>query len=146
MFSRTGLTKGEFTALFFRSEDRERQWRKLNRKKECVKIRRMRNLYMKLKEGREKLAADKQKGNTYGSGMMMGTELLTGQPTKKAKKNNVGRCRHCNLDSHMRVSSGLCPKNPKNITKEKGELHKKHRCKYLTIMCNEQGIPVLTLP
>jgi hypothetical protein len=118
LFAKTGLTKGECAALFFWSEDKERQWRKLYRKKESVKIRRMRDLYIKLKEGRDKQAQDRMKGHAYRTNMMMDGDADDIEPIrKKAKRRNDGCCCHCGGDTHKRITSILCPNNPSNLAK-----------------------------
>jgi hypothetical protein len=53
LFALTGieLREDDITSLFLRAKDSDKLWRQLHRRKESVKINRMRHLYQKLKKG-----------------------------------------------------------------------------------------------
>jgi hypothetical protein len=72
VFERTGIGtfKDDITGLFLRKEDADKLWRKLRRRKESVKIERMRELCRDLKEGVRKQAADNRKEMSCKAGMM----------------------------------------------------------------------------
>ncbi len=57
LFKRVGIRwKTEFTRPYLRSENKQKGWRKLNRKKTHVKIVRMRRVYRKIREGTNKFS------------------------------------------------------------------------------------------
>jgi hypothetical protein len=121
VFERTGIEMSEddITGYFLRKEDADKLWRTQYRRKENVKIERMRSQYRKLKEGVEKLKADNRKGLTYDSGMMGpagedGEETQQQQQKGKRGKSNA-TCKHCGIKGHQRISSLQCLKNPKNL-------------------------------
>ena len=126
VFERTGIEvkEDDITGLFLRKEDADKLWRKHRRRKEDVKIARMRDHYRKVKEGVAKLKADNAKALSYAAGMMgpdAGDESelpqLQRQQQQKGKtpKGSV-TCRHCGIRGHQRTSSFQCLKNPKNLT------------------------------
>jgi hypothetical protein len=72
VISLTGIKmcEDDITNLFLRSEDSEKLWRTLPRRKETVKITRMQTLYKKLRDGVAKLTVDNAKAVAYETGMM----------------------------------------------------------------------------
>jgi hypothetical protein len=95
LFTLTGLLPGgECNLLHLRSEDKEQMWRCNNRKKDSVKISWMRNLYIKLREGRERLVMDNAKYLRFESEMMGPTgggvtgTTSNNKPSEKAKEKN----------------------------------------------------------
>jgi hypothetical protein len=64
------MCEDDITNLFLRSEDSEKLWRKVHRRKETVKITRMQTLYKKLRDGVAKLKVDNAKALAYKTGMM----------------------------------------------------------------------------
>jgi ribosomal protein L37AE/L43A len=114
------LQTDDITSLFLRSEDQDKLWRKLHRRKEGYKITRMRKQYKKLREGVEKLKSDNAKELSYESGMMGPAGAEEGEVQKKGPRRGPRRsqakhpCPHCGSTTHSRKSSSLCPANPKN--------------------------------
>jgi hypothetical protein len=124
VFALTGIkmTDDDITNLFLRSEDSQKLWRSLHRKRQDVKVSRMRTLYQKLKSGVEKLKVDNAKSWGYKSGMMGpgGSDEEHSRRPKKTKKNDKEKpiCSHCGSSTHSRRTSRECPANIKNL-KEK---------------------------
>jgi hypothetical protein len=122
VFERTGIQSSEedITGCFLRKEDADKLWRKLSRRRENVKIERMRKHCRKMKEGVEKLVADNGKDLAYGPGMM-GPAGEESDPTQKEKRLQSWRekstkiCGHYSITGHVRTSSKFCLKNPKNV-------------------------------
>ena len=121
VFSRTGIEvlEDDITSLFLRKEDADKLWRQLSRRKENVKIARMRDQYRKLRDGVAKLKADNTKALSYGQGMMgpgmQETEEEQQQQQQKGRKRkSTGSCPHCGSTGHRRKTSKDCPKNPNN--------------------------------
>jgi hypothetical protein len=67
---RSGLSLGNFTALYLRAEDKMRKWRRRHQKKLYVKKTPMMKFYKRLRDGGIQLAQDIEKELSYGSGMM----------------------------------------------------------------------------
>jgi hypothetical protein len=125
LFERSGidLRDDDITSLYLRKEDADKLWRKLHRRKESVKICRMRHQYKKLRDGVAKLAADNAKALGYRSGMMGpgGEDGGEQQQTQGGQRRNGGQkppCNHCGSTTHSRRTSKHCPENPKNKTAE----------------------------
>jgi hypothetical protein len=122
MFERTGIQSSEedITGCFLRKEDADKLWRKLSRRRENVKIERMRKHCRKMKEGVDKLVADTRKDLACGPGMM-GPAGEESDPTQKEKRLQSRRekstkiCGHCGITGHVRTSSKFCFKNLKNV-------------------------------
>jgi hypothetical protein len=109
IFELTGIPieLDDITSLFLRDEDAKKLWRKVHRRKEGIKIIRMREQYRRLREGVEKLKADNAKALGYQPGMM-GPGGNEGDPQCEQQRRP---CKHCGFMSHSRISSKKCPKN-----------------------------------
>jgi hypothetical protein len=68
--TRIPIKLDDITSLFLRDEDADKLWRKVHRRKEGIKIIRMREQYCRLWEGVEKLKANNAKALGYQPGMM----------------------------------------------------------------------------
>jgi hypothetical protein len=78
----------------------------------------MRGHYIKLREGREKLAIDIKKNLTYRSGMMGPGGTNNNKPPSVKERNN-DQCSRCGLDAHQQMTSILlCPKSLQNLGKK----------------------------
>jgi hypothetical protein len=109
VFELTGIPieLDDITSLFLRDEDADKLWRKVHRRKEGIKIIRMREQYRRLREGVDKLKADNARALGYQPGMM-GPGGNEGDPQCKKQRR---ACKHCGFMSHSRISSRKCPKN-----------------------------------
>jgi hypothetical protein len=119
VFERTGIGMfdNDITGLFLRKEDADKLWRKLRRRKESVKIERMRKLYRDLKEGVRKQVADNRKEMSYEAGMMGpdGEEQPQQQQQKRRRRKSTATCQYCGVVGHERTTSSQCLKNPKTL-------------------------------
>jgi hypothetical protein len=119
VFERTGIGifDNDITGLFLRKEDADKLWRKLRRRKESVKIERMRKLYRDLKEGVRKQVADNRKEMSYEAGMMGpdGEEQPQQQQQKRRRRKSTATCQYCGVVGHERTTSSQCLKNPKTL-------------------------------
>jgi hypothetical protein len=72
VFELTGIPieLDDITSLFLQDEDADKLWRKAHRRKEGIKIIRMREQHHRLREGVEKLKADNARALGYQPGMM----------------------------------------------------------------------------
>ena len=119
VFALTGVTLrvDDITSLFLRKEDQDKLWRKQHRRKEGVKIIRMRKQYKKLRDGVEKLKADNLRAFSYGSGMTgpgaEGVEVRQQGPSRKPRSKQKHPCPHCGSTTHSQKSSTVGPANPK---------------------------------
>jgi hypothetical protein len=118
VFTLTGIEMEEddITSLFFGQEDSSKLWKKEHRRKESVKVTRMRMLYQKLKDGVAKLKVDNSKALGYSSGMMGpdgSNEEHGRRPKNRCVVGQKPDCPHCGRSSHSRKTSKQCPFNPK---------------------------------
>ena len=147
VFQLTGikLLEEDMTNLFLRSEDAGKLWRRAHRRKQTVKIKRMRMHYKKLRDGVAKLKKDNRKDLSYGSGMMgpgAAGEVEVRQKTCKCGSTQHFRTTHkdcpmrgeqpqqqqqqkarkkpstckCGSTMHLRTTHKDCPQNPKKST------------------------------
>jgi hypothetical protein len=122
----------DLTGLFLRSEDSDKLWRKVRRRKESVKIHRMRKQYKKIREAIIKVKKDNQKDLTYMSGMQgPGGEVAGEKPGRKRQAHGLAEgsskpkkratktsCKQCGSTSHSRITSLDCTSNPKNTAEK----------------------------
>jgi hypothetical protein len=125
VFSLTGiqLREDDITSLFLCSEDSEKLWRMLHRRKEYVKISRMRTLYKKLRDGVSKLKVDNGKALGYQTGMMGlgGADEDHGRRPKKGQEMDQSQiCKPCGSKNHSRRASKHCLANPKKQSGARG--------------------------
>jgi hypothetical protein len=122
LFELTGieLNESDMTSLFLRSEDAMKLWKKVHRRKESVKIKRMRTYYKKLREAVAQTIKDNKRAFSYSSGMMGpgGGEQEAEQQQVGGgnRKRKSGSCKHCGSTGHTRITSYQCPSNPRNRT------------------------------
>jgi hypothetical protein len=119
VFALTGIemTDDDITYIFFSSQDSEKLWRRLHRRKQSVKITRMREQYRKLRDGVAKLKADNARSLAYETGMMGpgGDDVNEERQQIKRKRKNQQNlsCKHCGSTTHSRITSTQCPSNVK---------------------------------
>jgi hypothetical protein len=122
----TGLTICEINREMNLQLDNEKSYRRIYRKEDRNKIRRMRKFYEKLREGKRKLAEANRNNLRYDTGcsgpFAEDQQEIRDQnpaPTKKQKvtpSSAEKHCPRCGLLGHIRISSSQCLKNPKNMT------------------------------
>jgi hypothetical protein len=119
VFALTGinLRDDDITNLFFRSEDADKLRKKFHRRKETVKITRMREFYQKLRKGVSKLKIDNAKELGYESGMMGpgGREGADDEDQRQKRCIQKRPCKHCGSTSHSRKTCLKCTANPKYV-------------------------------
>jgi hypothetical protein len=119
VFSLTGIEMQDegITSLFIRSEDSRKLWRQQHRRKETVKVSRMRTLYKKLRDGVSKLKIDNLKALGYRTGMMGPGGRDEEHGRRQPNRCVVGQkpdCPCCGSSSHSRRTSTHCPFNTRN--------------------------------